>query len=514
LDWFDALYKVYVSALLGVIGVVAAVNVIGGHTVAPASLPGIRSHGPSVVGLVVSALVLLSARSGGRGGPLGVEHADLRYLFLAPVPRSAVVRPMAVRYLQTRLLAGCVGGAATGLVVMHRLPGAAAAWIASGVVVGGAASMLGTGTAMVMSGLRVPRGVASVIGVVVVAWSSLDVARHAPTSPLTVLGAVALRPVRPSPLAASAAVIAAVIVLAAIGSAVAPGVSVEAAERRSKLVGELRFAATMRDFRTALVLQRQLSQDEPRRRPWMRLPGVGVPRSTVSRRAWRGVLRWPLTRYGRIVVAGAVAGVAAAGAVTTKPLLVIAFVAIWVAALDAVEPLAQEVDHPTLPDVHPVEVGRLYVRHLVVPSIVMAAPAAVGVVTGAITGHVHAPVTVLALIVVAVSATSVCGAAVTVVKGPPPLFDPLNLFLPPEVAGMRQLEQLAWPIVLSGSSLAGIAALAARPSVGSSGHVAPAAVAGLVIGVSALVVGGTTVWLLSRSRPLSNLLIARMGGPG
>lgn len=497
-DWFDALYKVYIGALLGGIAVVAAVNVVGGEKIAPTSLPAVRGHGPAVVGLVVAALVLLGARSGARGGPLGVEQADVRYLFLAPVPRAAVVRPMAVRYVQSRVLGGAIVGASAGLVVMHRLPGAAAAWIATGALVGGAASMLTTGTAMVISGTRVSRGLANLIGVAAVGWSALDVVRPATTSPFTALGMVALLPVRSSSTVLTMLAVAAAIGAGVVGVAAAPGLSVEAAERRSKLVGELRFATTMRDFRTALVLQRQLSQDQPRETPWVRLSTKGFVRWPVWRRDWRGVLRWPLARGGRVVAAGVIAGAAAAGASSTRPLLLVACLAIWVGAQDAIEPLAQEVDHPSLGSQHPVDAGRVHVRHLVVPGLVMLLPAVAAVVTAALVGHVHAPVAELAVIALAAATTSVCGAAVTVVKGPPPVFDPVNLLVPPELAGMRQLEQFAWPVLLSGCSLGGIVAVVPSSADQMNVHLSPVGVAAGVLGVAAVVVGGTSAWLVSR----------------
>ena len=50
------------------------------------------------------------------------------------------------------------------------------------------------------------------------------------------------------------------------------GSSLEAAERRTELVGQLRFAVTLQDLRTVLVLRRQLAQERPRSRPWIRRP--------------------------------------------------------------------------------------------------------------------------------------------------------------------------------------------------------------------------------------------------
>ena len=130
-------------------------------------------------------------------------------------------------------------------------------------------------------------------------------------------------------------------------------VSVEAAERRSTLVGQLRFAATLQDIRTVIVLRRQLAMELPRLQPWIRAPGAGARTGSRSgraacagssvgrRRGWRGSS-----------CSGPSPGFAARGRVvgharrsSSSPGL-----ALFIAALDAVEPLAQEIDHPSRRD--------------------------------------------------------------------------------------------------------------------------------------------------------------------
>ena len=142
------------------------------------------------------------------------------------------------------------------------------------------------------------------------------------------------------------------------------GTSLEAAERRTALVGQLRFAVTLQDLRTVLVLRRQLAQERPRSRPWIR--GTTRPaRWPIVRRGVRSVLRWPASRVVRVVGLSIAAGFALRGVwAGTTPLVVAAGLALWVAALDAVEPLGQEVDHPGRTDGFPIERGRLHVGHL------------------------------------------------------------------------------------------------------------------------------------------------------
>ena len=97
-----------------------------------------------------------------------------------------------------------------------------------------------------------------------------------------------------------------------------------------------------------------------------------TPHFPVWRRGWRGVLRWPITRVARLVVLAVVAGLALRGVWSgTTPLILLAGLAMWVAALDAVEPMAQETDHPGRRDSYPLELGELMVRHLPVSVVVM-----------------------------------------------------------------------------------------------------------------------------------------------
>ena len=139
-----------------------------------------------------------------------------------------------------------------------------------------------------------------------------------------------------------------------------------------------------------IVLRRQLAQELPRQRPWVRLrravPRAGWSRHPPAPRAaggadghvaagrdqppvpaisrcgggrWHGILRWPALRFARLVVLGAVAGLALVGVWQgTTPLVVVAGLALYVAGLDAVEPVAQEVDHPDRQDSLRPAVGR------------------------------------------------------------------------------------------------------------------------------------------------------------
>src|SRR5581483_10076530 len=278
------------------------------------------------------------------------------------------------------------------------------------------------GAGIVMSGLRVPRALANVLALAVIGWSAADLAGHTATSPLTWAGRMAIWPMHFDPLALAGVLV--LLVPPVAGLAVVGGTSLEAAERRASLAGQLRVAATLQDVRTVIVLRRQLAQERPRTRPSLRLArrraANGPP---IWRRSWHGILRWPAVRVARLTLLAALAGLSLAAVWRgTTPMIVVAALLLFVAALDSVEPLAQEIDHPDLGDSIPLVAGELQVRQIVASIVVM-----VGVcITGGIAALIvtkdpsHAlPLT--ALMAVPAGATAAGAAAMNVVKGPPPL---------------------------------------------------------------------------------------------
>jgi hypothetical protein len=188
----------------------------------------------------------------------------------------------------------------------------------------------------------------------------------------------------------------------------------------------------------------------PRQRPWIRLRRSSKARFPAFRRGWRGVLRWPVARIGRVVILGAIAGVAMRGVWSgTTPLLILAGLAMFVAGLDAAEPLAQEVDHPGRSETYPLEEGQLQVRHLLVPAIVSVLVAAVGCAVAVAVDPSALAARLAAAMILPAGLAAAAGAIVSVVKGAPKPFDDSPVFLPPEVAGMRIAFRAAWPPVIA-----------------------------------------------------------------
>jgi hypothetical protein len=226
-------------------------------------------------------------------------------------------------------------------------------------------------------------------------------------------------------------------------------VSLESAERRSTLVGQLRFAATLQDVRTVIVLRRQLALELPRVRPWIRIRARGHDRFPVWTRGWRGVLRWPLARVGRLVLAAVVVGLAMRGVYDgTTLLIIVAGAALYVAGLEAVEPLAQEVDHPTRRDAVPETNGTLHLKH--VPAVVgiLLLVAAVAGAVGVLVDPSTEAVAVAGVAVVPAALGAAMAGVVSTIKGAPDPFEN-QMLLPPEAAGPRLAFRTALPPALA-----------------------------------------------------------------
>jgi hypothetical protein len=242
--------------------------------------------------------------------------------------------------------------------------------------------------------------------------------------------------------------VAAAVAAAGAGLGLIGGTSIERLERRSRLVGQIRFAATLQDLRTVVVLRRQLTQERARTAPWAR-PPLPASRLPVVVRDVRSLLRWPSARVLRLLVVAVVAGWAARAAYEgTSAMVVLAGLALFVGGLDAAEPLGQEVDHPTRRDAVPAPVGWVYVRHLPVVAVVGLGLAAAAAAVAVAVDPVEGAWAVAAACVVPAGLGAAAGAAVNVLMGAP---DPAGgasgawAVAPPEAAGMRLLFRLVWP---------------------------------------------------------------------
>ena len=449
IHWIDAFYQVYVTAIVVVVVVVLLSGLVGDQKLTAAQLVDVKDHGPALIGLLAAAGFAIGFRSGSRGGPLALEAADVRHVLLSPVDRGYALRGPAFRQMRFLALCGVGAGAAAGQLAMRRMPDKPAAWIACGALFGLLVVALYFGAALTASGLRIKPLLATAVAFVLIAWSVVDATGRGVTAPFTLAGKLAIWPLHFDPLAFIPIAVAAALLF--IGFRQVSGTSLESAERRTSLVGQLKFAVTLQDLRTVLVLRRQLAMELPRNKPWIRARNRR-PHFPVWHRGWRGVLRWPAARILRLLVFGAIAGLCLRGAYSgTTPLIVLAGLVLWFAALDAVEAMAQDVDHPGLQTSYPVDTGDLMLRHLPVTVVLMLVASGIAGGVAMIPGGGSLPAGVAGILVVTMALLPAAGASVSVLQGAPEVggvADTISM-MTPEVAGARTVFRTAWPVVLA-----------------------------------------------------------------
>lgn len=490
--WIDAFYQAYLTGILGLIAVAVASSAVGDDAATAAQVRQVLADGPGWLGGVAAFALALGLRSGSRGGPLALERAEVRHVLLAPVDRTTALRAPALRQLRFLAFVSLIVGGVAGDLAAKRLPGAGVGWIATGALAGVTAVGLMVGAALVAGGIRLPRWVASLAGFTLLALAVADGTDVLAGSPTAVYGDLLLWPLRFRAVGLVPVVVAAALV--AVGLTLLGRASLEAAERRSTLVGQLRFAATLQDLRTVIVLRRQLAMELPRVRPWVRIRVRGTGRWPVFVRGLRGMLRWPAARMARHVLLGAVAGLALRGAWTgTTPLVLLAGIAMFIAGLDAVEPLAQEVDHPSRRDASPLPAAAIHLLHVPMGLVSMFVTAAVAGVAAGLPGPGRLPGGLAAFLVVPLAMGGLGGALVSVLAGPVSMSEGWSL-APPEAQGMRLAVRTAWPPAVA--VIGATPVLLARSAV-ADGRAAVAGAQPLVV-VSALLFGLICGWVRVR----------------
>ena len=415
-DWVEAIYRAYLLAVFGIVGIALVSGALTDAHADRHDIHEIAQRGPAVLGLLVALGIAGGLRSGSRGGPLVIEAADVQHVLMAPIDRDAFLRGLALRRLRTPVFVGAALGMLAANFAFRRLPGTDVDWLLCGTAFGALVPTAALGAALIGSGLRLERWMATLAGVAVTAWSVADLALHITTSPATMLGQLGLWPVPGAVDSAVMPLLGAVsaLALAAIGVFVAGGVSAEEARRRAELADQLRFALTLQDLRAVILLRRQLAAEVPRQRPWVRLPAGRARSRAIWKRDWNSFLRWPMVRVARVAGCGAVAGLALCGVWDgTTPLVLVAAFALFLAGLDVVEPLAQEVDYPTRRDLTPMRASKLIRRHMFAPFVLMVGVCIVGVGTALVVGDPGTVLEVAAVVLGPAALLIVCAAALS-----------------------------------------------------------------------------------------------------
>jgi hypothetical protein len=489
--WIDALYRVYMVGLAAVIFIMFAASQLPSDRLTSDEAARFAAEAPMWLGLGFAVAIGIGLRSGGRGGPLVLEAPVVMHELNAPVPRSSVVRTPAIKQLRFMAFAGAVIGAIIGEVSAHRLPVNPAAAIICCAVSFALAGVLASATAMAASGRRLKWWPANILAVLLIGWSVLDALGKRTTSPFTMLADIAFWPITFRIIGLIGFVLVGLVLwlgLSRIGE-----LSIEHALRRAGLVAQLRFAVTLQDVRTVVLLRRQLSQENPRLKPWIRI-GRAKRRTFIPatwKRDWQSYLRFPLPRLLRMLMLGIVAGLAL-GAMWrgTIPMVIVAGLALYLAAYDASEPTAQEVDHPTRWESFPEAPGAFLLQHLAAAFVVMvfvcliASGAAMILVPFAVVWKL----TLIMFVPVALAAT--CAATISTAQGAPDVAGLAGLG--PDVMGWLMLARLVIPPAIAVVSLLPLLSAGSDPGAINTTKVGNSTVYAL------FAVGGAILYLRTR----------------
>lgn len=461
MEWFDALYRVYLTAFVGGGAILFLSSLAGDSHLTPQQLADVRTHGPHGIGLVVAVIVFMGLRSGANGGPIAVEEPEVRHVLLAPIEHSAVLRHPAIQRLRTFAFVGALAGGTANQLLGRRLSDVASlpVFMLWGAVAGALAASLFIVSALLVHGLGIPRWAATALGTALATWQvAVTFGDTNVAGPYDTIGSLSMWWARVSPI--DIVGVAAIAALAALAIGLAGRLSLEALSRRSSLVTQMKFAVTLQDVRTVVLLRRQLSQEHMRVKPWVKVPPV-LRRDVIVGRGLRSVAHFPgrrLFRMALLTITGACALVTAWRGVSAA--IVAAGLAFFVLGLDAIEPLSQEIDQPDRADALPIDRGLLMTKHLVVPTIVMIPFVVLGVVVAYVAEPHPTTIGYAVLLGLAALAGGVAGASINAVSGAP---DPVGganqgLAMPPEVAGMTTMLRAIFPPAISVAACAPVLA--------------------------------------------------------
>ena len=484
-EWFDIAYRVYLVALVGGAAIIMVSDRVDDAVVTASDLASIGSNGPAVLGLVATVALAAGLRSGANGGPVALEPPDVRYLLLAPVDRDDVMRSPVVQRIRALAGGGALVGGIAGVLAARRLPGSAAAWAASGAAAGACSLALFAAAAVIAHVHRVPRAAVTAVGAIIVGLQLLAAVTEAP-GPADTFGDLAMWGMHQRPVDLAAIAFTAMVVGVAVWQC--GGLRVEALTRRADLVSQLRFAVTMQDLRTVILLRRQLRNEQMRSSRWpIPVPELHPTSSVgaaVRRRGWQSLARMPVARVlrslGFAVAAGASVVVTLRG---TTPAVLAIGASSFAMSLEVLEPLSQEVDHRDISGLSPVATDAV-LTHLLPVSALALVPLAL-VAASVVAVFERGAATAAYALAVPCAWVGACGAVVSVVgEGRSSDSGTGSAMMVPEFAGFATAMRTVLPLVVS--TLSAIPVLALR-QVGGAG-------VALRTGVVMLLVVAACVW--------------------
>jgi hypothetical protein len=160
---------------------------------------------------------------------------------------------------------------------------------------------------------------------------------------------------------------------------------------------------------------------------------------------------------------------------STHLLIILAGAALFVAALDMIEPYASELDHPTSLLTYGVSIRMVLLRNLAAPVAALTGIALLGGATVTLTSSSHTAL-VLACAVSA-SLAALAGSTLNVTLGPPSASQMEGLLLSPDIYGMVLLVRQGLPPAVA---IAGLAPVAVASASGDAAAIAVAVVVSAV----------------------------------
>jgi hypothetical protein len=417
IDIWESIYQAYVAGFAIAAAAAIVASVLPEDQLSADRLETMTRYAPAALGLLVALAIAVGLRSGSRGGPLVFDPPTVHYLFQSPVDRGFLTRRTALNQLRSAITWGIGGGLALGLGASAALPGGVF-WLGLGFGIVGVLTALALfGSALLASGHQINIVAATIAGLLVIGWSVADLVTGTVTSPLSMIGQLGLLQETARFTAIVGVILVLLLLLLAFSSAAS--VSLEAALRRSGLVSQIRFALTMQDLRTVVVLRRRLTGHTHRKRTWLPVPRATGNRLPALRRTFYGLLHAPLSTLLRAATLGVGAGITLGLAVKWTALIaLLGGVLLFVAAYDFIESLAQEIDKPTLWANKPIPPGDLVVRLTLAGAVCMAPVAIIAIISAIIVGGTG--IAAVALVVVpATTVGAAVGAAVSTVLGAP-----------------------------------------------------------------------------------------------
>lgn len=415
-DLINALYKAYMVGAALLVGGSILVGLAQSAPLGSRAQQSLVSSGPRYIGMALALAIFFGLRSGARGGPLALQGADIRMVLLSAVPRARFLRSRAVSQFRSAAISALLVGGLLGGVAHRALGGNLDRLVAEGALMALSLVLATLGSGYIGSGLRLNKWIAFVVGALFVLWSGSDLLRNTSIFPGTWLG----QPIfHQSGFVQASLVFAAIISIFIVGLYFVPGLSLEMIERRARLVGTLRFAATTRDIRTVILLRRQLAGERVRGGRSL-IDGVdfgsGVT-AVLAKRSLESLFRWPIERFIRFVVLALVAGISARLMWSGSFLpLGVATVALFIAATDLLEPLSQLADRPEA--IAGIGVARSNVesRLLLVPFLGMLVFVAIGTVATIFFSNFKLALHLALIGAIPLAAASTTGAAIAILR--------------------------------------------------------------------------------------------------